>query len=437
MPADAQHRRLPPGPAEPFDIDTNEASFERIPQLLAEYGDVVRLVSPTRPGASYLVNDPEAIRHILIKNHQNYHKGPGFSRVKMLLGNGIIVSDGEFWRRQRRMIQPAFSRKVIAGLSAQIVRCNQALLADWQDQAADAAEIDITATAAELSLQVILRVLFSEDLERMFADAGGGNPFAFLTEDLTRDMRVVLRFRELRKLMQALIDWRRAQGVERLDFLAIFMAARDKDSGAAMSDEELLDELMTLIIAGHETSAITLNWSWYFIARHAAVETRLLEEIDGAFAGDIPAFEDLAKLGYLQQVVEEALRLYPPVWLFSRTAIGEDRLGEFDVPAGTDIFISPYYLHRHPAWWPEAGHFDPERFTEAAIKARPKTAYIPFSAGPRRCIGDYFAMVEMQIHFAMLLPRIRLDYLAQRPLELEPHINLRTRHGLHFRLQQR
>jgi len=437
MTADSQSAIiLPPGPAEPFEIDTTEAAFQRIPQLLAEYGDVVRVKSPTREADSYLVNHPDYIRHILVKNHPNYLKGPGFNRVKMLLGNGIIVSDGAFWRRQRRMIQPVFNKKIITRISDEVKRCNLELLASWQQKADEGATIDLTEEAAELSLMVILRVLFSEDVDWII-EQQGGNPFSFLTQNLTRDMQVVLRFRGLMKLLQALIDRRRDLKLTRFDFLTLFMEAKDKESGEMMSDKELIDELMTLIIAGHETSAITLNWSWYNIATHPEVEQCALQQIRSAFKGEMPDFDELANLGYIRQLVNEALRLYPPVWLFSRKAINQDRLGDFTLPAGSDIFISPYYMHRHAEFWPRAEDYDPERFSEEEEKKRHKTAFIPFSAGPRRCIGDSFAIVEMQIHFSLMLTKFRMQYLDEQPFELEPFINLRTKQGLRMKLSNR
>jgi len=437
MTADSQSAAiLPPGPTEPIEIDTTEDAFRQIPHLLAEYGDVVRVKSPSRQADSYLVNHPDYLRHILVKNHQNYLKGPGFSRVKMLLGNGIIVSDGAFWRRQRRMIQPAFNKKIIARLSDEVKRCNLELLAAWQHKADQGAIIDLTEEASELSLLVILRVLFSEDLDWII-EQQGGNPFSFLTQDLTRDMKVVLRFRELMKLLQAVIDRRRERKLTRFDFLTMFMDATDKETGEAMSNKELIDELMTLIIAGHETSAITLNWSWYFIATHPEVEQRALQEITATVQGEVPDFDQLANLGYIRQLVNEALRLYPPVWLYSRKAIDADRIGDFTIPAGSDIFISPYYLHRHAEYWPQAEHYDPERFSAEAEKTRHNTAFIPFSAGPRRCIGDFFAIVEMQLHFSLMLPKFRMQYQGDQPIELEPFINLRTKHGLRMKLGNR
>lgn len=433
MSADTHQPSLPPGPETPFTPDTNEATFAAIPEWIAAWGDVVRLPSEGRRHDSYLLNDADAIRHVLVKHHANYRKGPGFNRVKMLLGNGIIVSDGPFWRRQRRMIQPAFSRKVLVRLLRFVEQANAARRERWQDEAAGGAILDITAEAADLSLEVILRTLFGEDFDRL-VDQQGGNPFAFLTEDLTRDMRVVLRFRGLMQLMQELIHWRRETQPVRDDFLALFLAARDRDTGETMTDKELIDELMTFIIAGHETSAITLNWCWYFLARHPEWAARAREEIEAVTGGATPAPEQLARFETVRRVMNEALRLYPPVWLFSRTALDDDRIGDYAIPAGTDLFISPYYLHRHPAHWSDAERFDPDRFAPEREKARHPTAFIPFSAGPRRCIGDHFALLEMQIHFGCMLPAFRLEYLDEQPLALAPFINLRTRHNLRYRI---
>lgn len=434
----------PNGPTDPLDLNADEKSFHKIGELIEKYGDICMLQPASRNDIGYLVNNPDYLKHILVRNNDNYKKGPGFDLVKMLLGNGIIVSDGAFWRRQRRMIQPAFNKKVIGTLYQYIADCNSRLFKQWQRKAENKEVIDITKTAAELSLEVVLTLIFSEDLPRMF-DEQGGNPFSFLTEDLTRDLKVVLKFRTMSKHIQQLIIWRRENQPARTDFLSMFMAARDKESGEAMTDKELLDEVTTLIIAGHETSAITLDWSWYFIATHPEVEQRLLNEITsvtGAGAGDmqkgtVPGYDDLPSLGYVGQVVQEALRLYPPVWLFSRTAINEDQIGDYHIAPGTHIFISPYYLHRHPEFWPDAERFDPERFSDDAVKARHKTAYIPFSAGPRRCIGDFLAIVEMQAHFGLMLPAFRLEYLDEQPVELEPAINMRSRHPLRFTIKPR
>lgn len=437
MTATSQGNKLiPPGPAERFDLNMTEESFERIAGLIQEYGDICRIQSPTRKSDSYLINHPDYIKHVLLKNHDNYNKGVGFDRVKMLLGNGIIVSDGPFWRRQRRMMQPAFNRKVIGQLSQQIQRCNRDLFAEWQQQAEREEVINISEVASELALQIVLRALFSDDLDIMI-EQQGGNPFSILTEDPARDIQLVLKFRALTKLLLELIQRRRTEKPQRFDFLAMFMDSRDKETDEAMTDRELLDELMTMIIAGHETSAITLNWVWYFISQFPEVEARVHAEVDSATYADVPAFEDLEQLPYVKQVVEEALRFYPPVWLFTRKSINDDMLGDYFIPAGSDIFISPYYLHRHPGFWTNAEQFDPERFTEANSKEQHKQAYIPFSAGPRRCIGDFFATVEMQMHVGLMARHFRLEYVEQPPLELAPEINMRNKNPILLKLKKR
>lgn len=426
----------PPGPAEPVDLNTTVESFAVIERLLADHGDICRLHSSTRKSDSYLINHPDYIKHVLLKNHENYSKGVGFDRVKMLLGNGIIVSDGPFWRKQRRMMQPAFNRKVIGKLSEQIRRCNLQLLEQWQHMADGGELVNITDASSELALNIVLRALFSDDLD-ILIEQQGGNPFSILTEDMARDMQLVLKYRALGKLILGLIQTRRTEKPERVDFLAMFMDSRDKETGEAMSDQELLDEIMTMIVAGHETSAITLNWVWYFISQHPDVEKKIYDEVDNANLTDVPGFDDLEKLSYIKQVVEEALRIYPPVWLYSRKAINDDQFGNYFVPAGTDIFITPYFLHRHPQFWSDAETFDPDRFAEQAVKDRHKQAYIPFSAGPRRCIGDFFATVEMQIHVGLMAKTFRLEHRQDSPIELVPEVNLRIKHPLFMNLVKR
>lgn len=425
----------PPGPSDAYDLNTVPESFDKIAELLSEYGDICRIHPVNRSHDSYLINHPDYIRHVLLNNADKYYKGPGFERVKMLLGNGIIVSDGPFWRRQRRMMQPSFNRKIIARLSDQIKRCNLDFLDQWKDKARVGAEINIARESSELALQIILRSILSDDLETVI-EMAGHNPFTILTEHSERDMQLVLKFRALGKLILELIKKRRQEKPERFDFLAMFMEARDKETGTVMTDQELLDEIMTMIIAGHETSAISMTWVWYFMGRFPEVESRVHQEVDTAGYATIPDMEDLDQLPYVKQVLDEALRYYPPVWLYSRKAIEDDYIGEYFVPSGTNIFISPYYLHRHPDFWPDAERFDPERFTEEAVRRQHRQAFIPFSAGPRRCIGDYFATVEMQMHIGLMARQFRLEYIEDE-LELDPAVNLRNKNPIYMKLTSR
>lgn len=428
--------KTPPGPSEAFDISSSDESFPLIDKLFKEYGDIVRVKSKSRKSDSYLINKPEYIKHILLKNYLNYKKGPGFELVKMLLGNGIIVSDGDFWRKQRRMMQPAFSRTMIESQVEMVQQCNFSRMEKWKKIAADEGTIDISFEASDLALDIILRLLFSDDVDSML-DHKENSPFSFLTEDSSRDMKVVLKFRSLMGLLLEIIKARRNSTKKYNDFLSVFIEARDKDTGEGMSDKELVDELMTMIVAGHETSAITLTWVWYFIAKNKEVSMNVLDEIRESGISDGPGFSDLERLPYIRQVTEEALRHFPPVWLFSRKAIEADSLGEYEIPAGADIFISPYYLHRHGNYWPDPEKYDPERFSTENKKAQHKFSYIPFSAGPRRCIGDFFAIVEMQIHVAIMAPQFRFELIDDKAPELEASINMRAKDPIMLKITQR
>lgn len=428
--------KYPSGPEIAFDLNTTEASFPKVAEYIEEFGDYCLIKPVSRANNTLLINNPDAIKYILVNNHENYAKGPGFERVKMLLGNGIIVSDGSYWRKQRRMIQPAFSRQCIEDLTGKMQKANSQWLQSWQKKAEAGEAIDVTAQVSELSLEIILRSLFSSDLDTL-TEQEGGNPFSILTEDMARDLQLAIRFRALRKLVQQLIDRRRESATRHHDFLEAFIDARDKKTDEGMTDKEIINEVMTLIIAGHETGATTLNWAWYLLSQNPAVASKLHAEVDRVVSGDIPTFSEVSQLQYTRQIIEEALRLYPPVWLYSRTALADDQVGGYHVPAGTNIFFTPYYLHRHQQYWDEPENFKPERFAPETAKNRHKFAFIPFSAGPRRCIGDYFSIVEMQIHLATMAKIFRLEVVDKNSIELDPQINLRSKKNILMKLSRR
>ena len=250
-------------------------------------------------------------------------------------------------------------------------------------------------------------------------------------------MKLVVKYRALTKQVGELIQQRREQSSQANDWLSMFMDARDKETGEPMTDKEMIDEVMTLIVAGSETSATTMNWTWYRLSQHPDVEARVHDVVDHASYETVPGFEHLEELAYLRQVVEEVLRLYPPVWLFTRKALDEDTIGKYPIAAGTDIAISPYYIHRNKSYWDHPETFDPDRFAADREKKFNKYAYIPFSAGPRRCIGDFFGIVEAQIHFGLMTRFFTLECVEEKPIELEPAVNLRTKHPIHMRIQSR
>ncbi|MGH8517080.1 MAG: cytochrome P450, partial [Panacagrimonas sp.] len=406
---------------QPWDIDANDQSLPVLQGLQPNWGDVVRVRTVTRPKDSLVVSDPDHLRWILLTNRQNYRKGVGLERVRMLLGNGLIVSDGDFWARQRRMMQPAFHSRVIRQFAGLIERHNAALMERWALRAVDGEPVNVTRETSELSLNIVLQALFSLDLDKLTNEVGE-HPFTMIARDSQRDLRFAAQFRALTKVVRQMIEDRRREQRVEMDFLSMLMEARDKDSGEAMPEKALIDEIMSLIVAGHETTAATLNWTWYRLSQHPQIEARLHAAVEAAPAG--------APVAYAEQVLHETLRLYPPVWLFSRRAIEDDRLGPYRVPAGADLFVCPYLLHRDPRHWRDPETYDPDRFTPEAEASRHRFAFIPFSAGARHCIGEGFAMVEMNQHLRMAVSRFRLKYAGPVPPPAEFQVNLRTREDL-------
>ncbi|MCH9694815.1 MAG: cytochrome P450 [Gammaproteobacteria bacterium] len=416
--------RQPPGPSDEIPLGIDGATLQILQALQRDYGDMVSMRRPNGRLA-YFVNDATEVRRILTRRHAKYQKGPGFERVKMLLGNGLIVSDGDVWRRSRTMIQPAFSRQNVHRLMAVMVECCDRRALHWAELANRNEAANITAETSDFALELILISIFGHDYETHIVTAGE-NPFAFLSRDSKRDLSVVLKVRQLRELLMTIIDERRSRtGEAPFDFLAMYMNAADKQ-GNTFTDAELLDELMTLIVAGFETSANTLNWAWFLLADRPDVQERIIDEAQQHMPSVSALTPDAtASMVYTQQVLEETLRLYPPVWLFTRRSCADDELDDFDVPPGTDIYLSPFILHRTEHYWSDAEQFDPDRFL-LANQAKKDRPYFPFSLGPRRCLGEYFSFLEMKIHLGLLLPRFAMQRVDDRQPELELAINLRA-----------
>ena len=420
--------RLAPGPKETMDIDVNKTTLLNLQNIQKKYGNIVTIKNKNGRSALF-INDPNEIHQILVRNYNRYAKGPGFERIEMLLGSGLIVSNGDTWRRARTMIQPSFSRQNIHKLIMQMIRCTKSRAIKWKRAATSKSTLNITQEMGTFALELILLSIFGDDYEDMIVK-DGSNPFSFLSEDSVRDLTVVMKMRKLRTFILEIITRRRqSKANNQYDFLSMYVEAKDKN-GRTFSDKELIDEIVTLIIAGYETSAGTLNWVWYLISQHPLVETLLLSESKKIIPKiDSINFESINQMKYTQWVIEETLRLYPPVWLFSRKSLKEDTLTEYDIPPDTDIYFSPYILHRTEKFWINPNNFDPSRFANDDKEL--KKSYYPFSLGPRRCLGEYFSFLEMKIHLGILIKQFTMNSEEQFP-DLNLGINLRSKNEIYL-----
>jgi enediyne biosynthesis protein E7 len=436
--SDSKHPRPPCAHAQ-FDVGSTDDSLSRMVQDGAEFGDIYRVHAPGRKSDTWVVADPETIKRVLVSNHRNYTIGVGLDRVRILVGNGIIVSEGEVWKRQHRMMQPMFQRSRVERFGELIVAINRRRLATWAEKAASGEMLNLTRDTSESALEVVLRATLGADFDRLLGDLGA-NPFAMLTEDTARDLRFAFRFRQLGKHIEDVISRRESvPGSDAggdADWLAMMMAARDRRDGSAMSHRELIDEVMSIIVAGHETTAAVLNSVWYLLSQHPEVEAKLHAEVDATELADL-RLSTVEALHYTHQVILEALRLYPPVWVLTRRCVHADRLAGYQAPAGTDVFMSPYVVQRDPQHWPEPDAFQPDRFSAGAESAAHRFAFIPFSAGPRHCVGETFATYEMAIHIYQAARQFRLRCARSGPMEMEARINLRAREDVLMSVERR
>jgi cytochrome P450 len=407
--------RIPPGTDD--ECNPTQDILSWMDDQFRQLGDIYRTVIY---GANvYVTRNPEHAEHVLRESWQNYSKGLFSKRVAILLGNGLMSSEGTLWKKQRRMIQPAFHRNVVASLAKVIASSNRSLLNKWEEAALQHTQVNVTRDTSAMVLEVTLRSIFSDDHQRV------AEHFNVLSEEPTRDLKFAQAFRSLEKVVLLLAEERRKRIPEN-DLLGMLMAARDP-SGEPMRDRQLVNEIKTLIVAGHETTASTLNWIWYLLSQSHEVEDRLWKEVDERALGDLADVNHLNEFPFVRQVIDETLRMFPAGWLVTRKALRDDQLGEFFVPAGTEIYIPIYFIQRNPKLWKDPDRFDPDRFAPERSKNRHPLAMLPFSAGPRRCVGDSLARVEMQIHVPMVAKHLRLRFVGTAP-ELDPAVNLRSKH---------
>ena len=408
----------------------------------------------------FIINEPSGIRHVLLDNAANYRKSELTRRLlEPGLGRGLLTSEGEIWRRHRRIMAPAFDRRSIEGYAPVITAVTHDLLAQW-DALPDRSELDVGAAMMHTTLHIISRAMFSANSDEIVdvVEQGVGRyqmavrPSLFdllglpawFANLLSHRRGTAAVFNEFDKAVDDLIesraDKKNAQSKERpakdlqpRDLLARLVAARDSETGGGMTAKEVRDEVVTIFMAGHETTAQALTWAWYLLSLHPAVEARLVEELRTVLNGRTPQYEDIAKLRYTRMVIEESMRLYPPAHTMAREPIAADDVLGQRIPASAIVLISPWLLHRKASLWPDPHRFNPDRFASEP----PRFSYIPFGAGQRICIGATFAMTEAILILAMIAQRYRLRLKSGHPIEPQGLITLRPRYGMPMTLQRR
>jgi len=400
------------------------------------------------PQNLYLFSHPDLIRDVLVTNGRNFHKSRGLERAKRLLGNGLLTSEGEFHLRQRRLAQPAFHRSRIAAYAVTMSDYAARTSERWRD----GDTLDMHTEMMRLTLGIVSRTLFDADVENEAAEIGRALTMAFesfnfamlpFTEYLERlPLPSVRRFNSARdtldRTIYRMISERRRSGEDKGDLLSMLLMATDTEGdGSGMSDHQLRDEALTIFLAGHETTANALTWTWYLVSQHPDVEARLHDEIDTVLNGRAPAVGDMPALPYTRMVFAESMRLYPPAWAIGRRALQPFDARGFTIPRRSVVIMSQYIVHRDARFFPEPERFDPDRWSPEAIAGRPKFSYFPFGGGNRVCIGEQFAWMEGVLLIAALAQSWRMRLVPGHTVEVQPLITLRPKHGMKMTLEKR
>jgi len=450
--APPQHTQLPPGPRSHLGM-SSAISFARDPlgyfcRVAKDYGDLVTI--PFLGQQFFLANHPDLIEEVLVKQNQAFIKDKMLREyAKPVFGRGLLSSDGEFWLAQRRLAQPAFHRSRIAAYSETMTTFTERALANWHD-----GEVrDTHADMMHLTLEVVAKTLFNTAAAAE-ATAIGAALDAIMVRFDNQDLLMVLEqatgitlptaklrryqagVRNLDAIVFQLINERRAHPADTGDLLSMLLAARDEE-GNGMNDQQLRDESVTIFLAGHETTALSLSWTWYLLAQHPEVAATLHAELQQVLDGRTPTLADLPALRYTEQVIQESMRLYPPAWAIQRETTRDVELGGYLIPKGSDVLMSQYVMHRDPRYFDQPERFYPARWANDFAKTLPKYAYFPFGGGPRLCIGVSFAMMEAVLMLATIAQQFELTLVPGQRIVPQPSITMRPKYGLQMRVRKR
>jgi cytochrome P450 len=414
------------------------------------YGDVFRF--QLGPLVFHQLAHPDHVKHVLLDHQKNYPRSRHYDRVRVVVGSGLVTSEGPVWRRLRRMAQPAFHPQRVAALAGVMTEATEELRQRWQAYAESGVAFNVVGEFVELTLRIVGRALLGIDLGGEADRIGSAMTTAlgYLEYRLgnllslppgvptPRYLRARRALETIDSVVYDVIARRRAApdaGHDTGDLLSMLLATQDDETGAGPTDRELRDHVLTFIGAGHETTAIALPWTVYLLTQHRDADARLRAEVAAVLGGRVPTANDLPRLSYTRRVIEESLRLYPPVYAVSRDVKASDEIGGFHIPAGSMVLLSPYVTHRHPLLWPDPETFDPDRFTPEQSAERPRFAWYPFLGGPHQCIGQEFAMMEITLVVAMLVQAFQFRLAPGFHVEPQPMLSLRPRGGLSLILQ--
>ena len=444
-------KRVPPGPRGlpllGMALQVLRDPLGTLQRIAREYGDIVRI--PIGPDSRILLNHPDYIEQVNVIQQSKFHKSKLTKDVTgRLLGEGLLISEGDFWRRQRRLAQPAFHRSRINEYASTMVESAETQIRKWSD----GEERDIAQEMTALTLETAVRTLFGTTLPGEARQVG--RSLDFLVRYSLRKARFPIKVpeswptpanrraeRELKfldSLVYRIIDERKRLGNigEHKDLLSLLMSAMDED-GSQMTPKQLRDETMTLFLAGHETTALTLSWAWYLLSKNPAAEVLLHEELRDVLGGRAPGIGDLGRLQYLLAVVNEVLRLYPPAYILARTSIAPSTIGGYDFPAGSTVIFSQWVMQRDARFFDDPEAFRPERWLDGLEDRLPAGAYFPFGDGPRRCIGQNFALMEAVLVIATIAQKFQLQLVEGQKIVPEPLVTLRPRNGIRMRIDAR
>ncbi len=392
--------------------------------ITRQYGDIVCYRSA--PEVAFLVNHPDHIRHILVENNKNYSKATySNTKFKDVIADGLLVSEGDNWLRQRRLMQPAFHQNRLAQLVPLVTDETNRVIEHLDAATREGRPVDISKLMASLTLSITTKALFGVDLGEEVNNVGDMINMAADLLEKPKYARFQNALQYVDQVVFGIIEERRRTNVDTGDLLSKLLQSRDEETGQGMDDQQLRNQVITLLLAGYETTANALTWTWYLLAQNPQQAIQMRTEAAQVLRGSLPSSENLADLLYTRMVFEESLRMYPPAWVLGRKALGEDEIGGYRVPAGTIIAISPYVAHRHPDFWEKPDVFDPLRFTAERSAGRHRFAYLPFGAGPRQCIGNTLAQLEAHIILSMIASRFDLTLVPDQDIHPQPLFILR------------